>query len=414
MPSIDQVISQLRKKKQASIKPTPENPMIGLMNKLNYNLIGAMADIAQAFMDKKTDLSPIVKAIKEIPSIKPTDMSVVIETLRTMPKPKDMDMKPVIDAIKNIPRAERPPEEIKIKNQIALDKVESLLSQQLTAFQASKRSSGKKDDQSIIKELRSLFGELSQAVLLTRVDAVRVINPGDFPVSPAKTAYKNAAGEVSDGLVDADHHVQVDVLTMPSVTVSTGDIEIGAVEIKNSTDDTRATVGANGLHVDVQASALPTGAATSAKQLADNHNVVVTSAPTTAVTGTFWQATQPVSGTVTSNLSATDNAVLDSIDTAVTSKLITGIGHGVAVVTTAGTDVALAASTPCKKVDIQAQTDNTSYIAVGASGVDATIATGTGVLLNPGDTYSLEIDNLADIYIDSLVNGEGVRFSYYT
>lgn len=32
-----------------------------------------------------------------------------------------------------------------------------------------------------------------------------------------------------------------------------GDIQIGAVEIKNSTDDTRATVGANGLHVDIRA-----------------------------------------------------------------------------------------------------------------------------------------------------------------
>jgi len=93
---------------------------------------------------------------------------------------------------------------------------------------------------------------------------------------------------------------------------------------------------------------------------------------------------------------------------------ITGIGHGVKTVTTAGTDVALAASTACKKIDIQSQTDNTSLIAVGGSGVDATIATGTGVVLNPGDTYSLEIDNLADVYIDSLVNGEGARFTYYT
>ena|SRR3990167_8404575 len=38
------------------------------------------------------------------------------------------------------------------------------------------------------------------------------------------------------------------------LTVVEGDIEIGAVEIKNATDDTRATVGANGLHVDIQAS----------------------------------------------------------------------------------------------------------------------------------------------------------------
>ena len=35
-------------------------------------------------------------------------------------------------------------------------------------------------------------------------------------------------------------------------TLETGDIEIGKVEIKNSTDDTTATVGANGLHVDLR------------------------------------------------------------------------------------------------------------------------------------------------------------------
>lgn len=57
-----------------------------------------------------------------------------------------------------------------------------------------------------------------------------------------------------------------------------------------------AHVDAQGdLQVDIVSSALPTGAATAAKQLPDNHNVIVTSAPTTAVTGTFFQATQPVS-----------------------------------------------------------------------------------------------------------------------
>jgi hypothetical protein len=93
---------------------------------------------------------------------------------------------------------------------------------------------------------------------------------------------------------------------------------------------------------------------------------------------------------------------------------LTGIGHGVTTVTTAGTDVVLAASTAAKIVIIQAQTDNTSAIAVGASGVDATVATGTGVLLYAGDTIALEIDNLNDVYIDSLVNGEGVRYTYLT
>jgi len=92
----------------------------------------------------------------------------------------------------------------------------------------------------------------------------------------------------------------------------------------------------------------------------------------------------------------------------------TSIGHGVKTVTTAGTDVALSSSSiPCKRVTIQAQTDNGGYIAVGASGVDATVATGTGVLLAQGDVFELDIDDIAKIYIDSTVNGEGVRYTYF-
>lgn len=88
------------------------------------------------------------------------------------------------------------------------------------------------------------------------------------------------------------------------------------------------------------------------------------------------------------------------------------IAHGVKVVTTAGTDVVLAASTRCKWVMIQAQTDNTGVIAVGASGVDATVATGTGILLTAGSVIGLNVDNLADVFIDATVNGEGVRYTY--
>lgn len=93
---------------------------------------------------------------------------------------------------------------------------------------------------------------------------------------------------------------------------------------------------------------------------------------------------------------------------------ITGIGHGVTVVTTAGTDVVLTTTTVAKKAIIQAQTDNTGAIAVGASGVDATVATGTGLLLYAGDFITLDIDNLTDIYIDATVSGNGVRYTYFT
>ena len=89
------------------------------------------------------------------------------------------------------------------------------------------------------------------------------------------------------------------------------------------------------------------------------------------------------------------------------------IGHGVKTVTSAGTDEALAGLTTCKKVTIQAQTDNTGWIAVGGSGVDATVATGTGVLLGAGDSFELEITDLSSIYIDATVSGDGVRYAYF-
>lgn len=243
--------------------------------------------------------------------------------------------------------------------------------------------------------------------------------------------------------------------------------------------------------------------------------VQVTSAPTTAVTGTFWQATQPVSatslplptgastaakqpalgtagtassdvitvqgiasmtpiktdgsgvtqpvsGTVTANLGTIADVATQTTLAAINTKLvsgtdigdvtinnasgasavniqdggnsitvdgtvaatqsgtwttghnITGIGTGRTTVTTAGTRVVLAASTACKKVDITAETDNTGVIVVGGTGVVASLATRQGTPLNAGDTYSIEIDNLNDINIDSTVSTEGVTYTYYT
>ena len=102
------------------------------------------------------------------------------------------------------------------------------------------------------------------------------------------------------------------------------------------------------------------------------------------------------------------------VNATVTSSSTAIGGDGVTTVSSAGTDVVLAGSTSCKRVEIQAQTDNTGTIAVGATGVDATEATGTGIILYPGDVMTIETDNLADIYIDSSVSGDGVRYLYFT
>lgn len=120
----------------------------------------------------------------------------------------------------------------------------------------------------------------------------------------------------------------------------------------------------------------------------------------------------PISGTVTANLSATDNTVLDNIDS--NTAPTTGLNTGRKVVTTAGTAVAIASSTTCKWVAITAETDNTGYIVVGDSGVIASLSTREGVPLNAGDSIVIPIDNLSDVYIDSTVSGEGVTFTYGT
>lgn len=90
----------------------------------------------------------------------------------------------------------------------------------------------------------------------------------------------------------------------------------------------------------------------------------------------------------------------------------TTIGDGRKVVTTAGTRVTLASSTTAREVTITALSTNTGVIVVGGSTVIAAAGTRRGVPLSAGASLTIRIDDLADIYIDSTVNGEGVSFLY--
>lgn len=91
------------------------------------------------------------------------------------------------------------------------------------------------------------------------------------------------------------------------------------------------------------------------------------------------------------------------------------IGDGFKNVTTAGTRVALvSSSTPVVCVTVTATSSNTGQIVVGGSTVVAAGAgtTRRGTPLSANESYTLYIDDLADVYIDATVNGEGVTFSY--
>lgn len=90
----------------------------------------------------------------------------------------------------------------------------------------------------------------------------------------------------------------------------------------------------------------------------------------------------------------------------------TTVTSGRKVVTTAATAVQLSTSTArVGSVAIQAETDNTGRIAVGGSTVVALEgATSQGIILAAGDSVTLDVDQLTDVYIDSTVNGDGVNY----
>jgi len=76
-------------------------------------------------------------------------------------------------------------------------------------------------------------------------------------------------------------------------------------------------------------------------------------------------------------------------------------------VTAAGTAEALGTATQLVSgVTVKALTDNSGYVYVGNSDVSAT----AGIELKAGESVFVECNNLATIYVDSAVNGEGVGY----
>lgn len=92
----------------------------------------------------------------------------------------------------------------------------------------------------------------------------------------------------------------------------------------------------------------------------------------------------------------------------------TGLAGGRKTVDSAGTRQAIATSTAAKWVIITAETDNTNPVTVGGSDVVGALATRVGTPLYAGESVTFLIDNLADVYVDVITNGEGVTFTYGT
>ncbi len=83
---------------------------------------------------------------------------------------------------------------------------------------------------------------------------------------------------------------------------------------------------------------------------------------------------------------------------------------GQKTVTTAGTAVALGTLQVDEAIYIKALDTNTGVVAVGNDGADdVTVSNGLRLLAGEGVIIN-HVDNLAAIYVDSAVNGEGVSW----
>lgn len=99
------------------------------------------------------------------------------------------------------------------------------------------------------------------------------------------------------------------------------------------------------------------------------------------------------------------------------------IGDGRCIVQTAGTRCKLNAGTgagsvsdspggPVKSVAVTAILANTGIVVVGGPNCVAALATRRGTPLAAGQSYAVDTDDLGDVYVDAMVSGEGVVFSY--
>lgn len=154
--------------------------------------------------------------------------------------------------------------------------------------------------------------------------------------------------------VDSDGNPQVDVLTLPAITIAA-----------SQTLDTVNTI-TNVVHVDDNGGSL-----------------------TVDVTGALPAGTNNI-GKVDINSEPIPSTIYNNHKT----------------VTTAGTAEALAASTAVKSVVIRALLSNTGVIYVG----DSSVSSSNGIELQAGDAITIEIDDLAKVYLDASVSGEGVSY----
>lgn len=87
--------------------------------------------------------------------------------------------------------------------------------------------------------------------------------------------------------------------------------------------------------------------------------------------------------------------------------------NGRKVTASAGTSVALATTDTCNYVVVTALRTNTDIVCIGADGVIAASGTRTGIPLSAGQSATIPVSDISHLFLDSVVDGEGVAFCYF-
>lgn len=284
----------------------------------------------------------------------------------------------------------------------------------------------------------TLAEQQAQTALLTTIEAnqlpdshnVTVDNlPADYPLPAAQVTTLTPPAAITGFATQTTLAALLTELQLKADLSETQPVSIASVPSHAVTNagtfavqNTAATPAGNNNIGDVDVASLPVAFNTGTRS-ATTQRVTIATDDVVPVTGTFWQATQPVSlasvpshavtnvGTfaVQAAQSGTWNiGTLTSITNNVNTVEVapTTIYNGNKNVTTAGTRVTLASSQAVKSVTIKAKVANTGTIYVG----DGSVASSNGFALAAGETLSLDLANLNTVNLDASVSGEGVTY----
>lgn len=229
---LDRIVDSINKMNLTSFIASKETWFSDLVDAL-YTLSKRMSSVAQDFDGKG------VKSIEKSLESTAARFSKAVDSIKTIKIESDGDQAEVLQQIATtlsnldftLPNISVPTPEVTVnEREIDLSPIKTGLEAIKKAVDATKAEPAD-------------FSEVTNSVKAV----TKAINSLRFPIPNYILPFKDpTTGKATQVTLDADGNLPI------SAQIETGDIEIGAVEIKNSTDDTRATVTANGLQVEPQ------------------------------------------------------------------------------------------------------------------------------------------------------------------